>query len=129
MVDLFDVAVQATVSDTVRVTVGAVSALQLSVQSVSLGAIAKHLQLDKGTVSRRIKVALAEGYVRNLESRKNQPMQLVVRDPLPDAVSLLPDPSRLAPSCSVAVLQQGIDMHPSPRVSEQQDANDAADLF
>jgi hypothetical protein len=107
--DLFDVAVQATVSETTRATAAAVVAQSgPSKQPVSLGAVVKELNLDKGTVSRRVKVALADGYLQNLEPRKNQPLKLIPGDPLPDALPLLPEPASLAPCCSVAPLQEGI---------------------
>jgi hypothetical protein len=124
VLDLFDVAVQATVSDTVRETVAAVVALTgPSKQPASLGAVAKRLNLDKGTVSRRVKVALSDGYLHNLETKRNQPMKLVGGDPLPDAVRLLPEPASLDPSCTVAVLQEGIKtpLPPLPIRQEQDD--------
>jgi hypothetical protein len=111
VLDLFDVAVQATVPATVRETVAAVEALGGSGKNpdaVSLGAVAKRLQLDKGTVSRRVRVALADGYLANLETKRNQPMRLVVGDALPNSLPLLPEPSELNPSCSVAVLSEGV---------------------
>jgi hypothetical protein len=113
--DLFDVAVQATVPKIVRETVAAVSTLSgSSNQPTSLGAVAKQLQLDKGTVSRRVKIALADGYLSNLETKRNQAMKLVLGDPMPESVPLLPEPTALEPSCSVAVLQAGINI-PPPR--------------
>ncbi len=113
VMDLFDVAVQATVSETIRETVAAVVALNgTSGQPASLGAVAKALTLDKGTVSRRVKVALADGYLQNMEDRKNQPMKLRAGDPLPDALPLLPEPASVDPCCTVAPLQEGINTHP-----------------
>jgi hypothetical protein len=124
VLDLFDVAVQATVSDTVRETVAAVVALNgPSKQPASLGAVAKGLNLDKGTVSRRVKVALNDGYLQNLETKRNQPMKLVSGDPLPESVPLLPEPASLAPSCSVALLQEGIEMPPPPFDVQEEDGD------
>jgi hypothetical protein len=115
VMDLLTIAVQATVSTTVRETVLAVSALNgSSGGSTSLMMVARQLHLDKGTVSRRVKVAVADGYLRNLETRKNQPMQLVLGDPLPDELSLLPaprEPEHMLQCCSVA---DGAN-HPLPR--------------
>ena len=82
-------------------------------QRATLGAVAKHLSLDKGTVSRRVKVAVADGYLQNLETRKGQPMQLVCGDPLPEARPLLPEPASLDTCCSVAALREGINT-PAP---------------
>lgn len=108
--DLFEVAVQATVSPTVRETVTAVAALN---QPATLGAVAKKLDLDKSTVSRRVKVALSGGYLLNLETRCNQPMKLASGDPLPETRPLLPEPASLDPSCTVAPLQGGSTSPPS----------------
>jgi hypothetical protein len=35
-------------------------------------------------------------------------MKLIVGDPLPESVPLLPEPANLDPCCSVAPLQEGI---------------------
>ena len=115
VLDVFDVAVQATVSATVRETVAAVVALNgSSREPVSLGVLATRLNLDKGTVSRRVRVALSDGYLQNLETKKGQPMKLVRGDPLPESFPLLPEAASLDPSCSVAPLQEGIDTPPPP---------------
>jgi hypothetical protein len=119
VLDLFDVAVQATVSETEQDTVAAVVTLKGTPEAhVSLSALAKQLSLDKGTVSRRVKVALADGYLRNLETRKKQPIKLVVGDPLPASTPLLPEPNSLQASCTVAALQEGIDPSLPPASAE-----------
>jgi hypothetical protein len=118
VIDLFDLAIGATVSQTVRETVEAVRNLYLaSNEPVSATAVARKLSLDKGTVSRRLKVALTEGYLENLETRKGRPMKLMVAEPLPDGVALLPSPDRLEASCAVAELPEG-SISPSPEPPE-----------
>src|SRR5262249_62152740 len=76
-------------------------------QQATLGAVARALTLDKSTVSRRVKVAVADGYLQNLETRRNQPMKLVSGDPLPEIRPLLPEPASLDPNCTVAPLEGG----------------------
>ena len=84
--DLFEMTVQMTVSDAVRETVAAVDALSSPArQPVSLGAVVSRLKLDKSSVSRRVKVAISDGYLTNLENGRGKPMKLVIGDPLPDA--------------------------------------------
>jgi hypothetical protein len=122
VLDLFDVAVQATVSETVRETVVAVADLA-PLQPTTLGAVSKRLRLDKGTVSRRLKVAIAEGYVLNKETSKGQPMQLVCGDPLPESLPLLPDPADLDACCTVAVLHGGLNI-PSPPAEDLNHADE-----
>ena len=55
----------------------------------------KALKLDKSVVSRRVAAALDAGLLRNLEDRKGRPARLVLGDPLPDEIELLPTPERL----------------------------------
>ncbi len=85
-----------------------------AVESVGVAqAVAKRLGLDKSTVSRRVKVALADSYLQNEEPRKGQAMKLVGGDPLPEAQPLLPDPATLEDCCTVAPLQEA-QLLPSP---------------
>ena len=108
--DLIEAGVQATVPQTLRDTVAAVTALCVGEASVSGRAIATRLQLDKSVVSRRIKVALAEGYLVNRATGKGQPQALVLGDPLPEDRMLLPEPASLAETgCSVADDTEGMD--------------------
>jgi hypothetical protein len=63
--------------------------------------ISKALKLDKSVVSRRVTAAVDAGVLRNLEDRKGRAARLVLGDPLPDEIELLPKPERLH-SCTVA---------------------------
>jgi hypothetical protein len=118
--DLFADGVEATVSPATRETVAAVKAL-LSGRlgsngiepSVSIAQLAKHLELDKGSVSRRVRVALDREYLRNLETRRGKPMRLVGGDAMPDELVILPTVEDVADRCSVAVMSEGIPT-PSP---------------
>jgi hypothetical protein len=106
--DLFAEGVDATVSDAVRETVGAVRAL--SKEEVSLGEIEKALKLDKGTVSRRVRVAVSLGYLVNNEAQKGRRARIALGDPMPGKAEILPHPDRLANErCGVAVLQEWMD--------------------
>lgn len=113
--DLFEVAVQATVSDTTRETVAAVGKLvRTTPAGVSIGSVAAVLHVDKSTASRRVAVAVEDGYLENRQTDKGKPAKLVIGDPLPDQSSLLPDPASLTDRCSVAVLPEGTDIPPPP---------------
>jgi hypothetical protein len=59
------------------------------------------LKLDKSVVSRRVSAALHAGFLRNLEDRKGRPARLVLGEPLPEKIELLPAPDRLH-GCAVA---------------------------
>jgi hypothetical protein len=54
-----------------------------------------HLTLDKSALSRRVRVALDAGVLRNRERSRYRPARLVLGDPLPEEIELLPLPDRL----------------------------------
>ena len=62
---------------------------------VRLVAVAGHLGLDKSTVSRRLSVAGAGGWLTNLEDRRGRPGRWVVGEALPERVRVLPTVARL----------------------------------
>ena len=100
--DLVAAGVDATVPSETRETVAAVTELVASGQSeVSQAALRTALSLDKGTVSRRAAVALERGYLRNLEERKGRPARLVLGDPLPADLELLPSATEVLRRCGV----------------------------
>lgn len=85
--------VEASVPESIRETVKAVE--NLAEDSVSIGDLVKRLHLDKSTTSRRVRAALDRGYLKNLEDKKGRPARLVVSDPLPDELVILPNPEVL----------------------------------
>lgn len=88
--------VGASVSREVRETVKAVRDLQDDYRDgVPQHAIARHLKLDKGTISDRVKAAIQGGYLVNDEWRSRQPAKLRVAAPLPDELAVLPSPEEL----------------------------------
>ena len=92
--DTISEGVGTTVSETVRETVAAVAALE-SADGVTSRDIATKLNLDKSNVSRRLRVAVDGGYIRNLEDKRGKPGRWAIGDPLPVFVGLLPDPAQL----------------------------------
>jgi hypothetical protein len=91
--DLFAEGIEATVSTTVRQTVDAIAALNKD--EVSLGELANELGLDKSVASCRLRQATELGYLANRETHKGRPARLVLGDPMPEEVQILPDPSEL----------------------------------
>jgi hypothetical protein len=51
--------------------------------------------LDKSATSRRLRDAIDRGYLVNLEIRRGQPARIVLGDPMPEMVKLLPEPDEL----------------------------------
>jgi hypothetical protein len=57
--------------------------------------VAKMLHLDRSSASRRVKQALARGYLKNLETKRGQPHRLVIADPLPGERPVMPTPEEV----------------------------------
>ncbi len=94
MAKLFAEDVEAMVSTTVRETIDAVLALNRH-EVPPLGELAANLALDKSVTSRRLWDATDRGYLVNLETRRGRPARIVLGDPMPEMVKLLPGPARL----------------------------------
>jgi hypothetical protein len=83
-------AAERTIPETVRETVAKVDELTAGGGEASLPEIAKALDLDKSAASRRVRVALNRGYLKNLEEKRGRPSRVVLGDPLPEDVDILP---------------------------------------
>jgi hypothetical protein len=84
--------------------------------------VAEKLELDKSAASRRIKQALDAGYLVNMEDKKGRPFKILLGDPLPDQIDLLPTAEKLQEEvnrCSVASDLEGIKNPPSPLPVDQ----------
>jgi hypothetical protein len=102
--DLVSEGIGATVPPEVRETVEAVERLYArSKEEVMNSEVARELELDKSTASRRVQRAEGLGYLRNLENRQDKPKRLVPANPLPDDTDILPTPGELR-GCTVAAL-------------------------
>jgi hypothetical protein len=99
--DLFAASAEVTIKPELRETVTVVKRLladgkkKRKRDEVRQADIVKVLKLDKSVVSRRIIAAMDAGVLRNLENRKGRPARLVLGDPLPDEIELLPRSERL----------------------------------
>lgn len=98
--DLVGEAAQASVSKTMRETVAAVQAIQSDGrESVSVTELARELELDKSAASRRYHAARSAGYLQNLEAKRGLPARIVLGEPLPAEVEILP-PAEALQCCS-----------------------------
>jgi hypothetical protein len=94
--DLVAEGAEVTVKPEVRETVSAVADLLAAGRTeVRQDEIKNVLKLDKSVVSRRVAAAMEAGVLRNLEDRKGRPARLVLGDPLPEEIEILPRPERL----------------------------------
>lgn len=127
--DLVAEGAEATVRDTIRETVAAVQALLSARQrqpddtpaTVSLTEVAHALKMDKSAVSRRVKQALEAGYLQNLEAGRGRPAKLMLGDPLPEELHILPDVAELERCCSRAHTQEGMSDPPSTTTRDDDD--------
>jgi hypothetical protein len=92
---------------TVRETVETLGRLCSDEGSVTIARLAEELELDKSSAWRRVRAAIDRGYAKNLEDRKGRPARLVLGDPLPDDVEILPNIERLQ-GCTVAGESEGV---------------------
>ena len=107
--DLVSEGVEATVPSTVRETVEKLARLCSDDEgSVTNARLAEELELDRTTALRRVRAAMDRGYIKNLEDRRGRPARLVLGDPLPDDIEILPTVERLH-GCMVAGVQEGVD--------------------
>jgi hypothetical protein len=98
--DLMAEGVEASVSPTIRETVEAIRAMDRKVwrAAYTVKQVANELGIDIPPALRRVRMAIAHGYLMNEETRKGRPARLVLADDLPNEVVLLPeaDDPRLA---------------------------------
>jgi hypothetical protein len=88
--DLVSDAVELTVSDAIRTTVEKVASLTIAGGETTVVKVAAGLGIDKSSASRRVRAATERGYLRNLEDHRGRPSRLVIGDPLPAEVTILP---------------------------------------
>ena len=105
--DLVSEGIDATVPRTVRETVAAVGRLREDAEEdpVALTAVAGELDLDKSATSRRVRRAVNAGYLKNLEDKRAKPARLVLGDPLPEDLRILPSTEALH-RCTTGATQQ-----------------------
>jgi hypothetical protein len=102
VLEVVSTGVGATVTQSTRDTVSAVAKIiESGKPSATLQQLAMALGIDKSAASRRYGVAKNRGYLVNNENKKGKPAQIVLGDPLPEDVEILPDPSKLE-CCTVA---------------------------
>ena len=74
-----------------------------SLDRISVLEIANELQLDKSTASRRIREAIARGFLENLQDRKGRPARITLTDQvLPDNQHILPTVDELLNAMNAA---------------------------
>lgn len=111
--DLVSEGVEATVPPIVRETVETVLGAE-SAEGISVGQLARRLNMDKAAASRRWQSAKARGFLKNLETKRGKPARIVPADPLPEDVEVLPAAEQLD-RCTVDRVSEGVSTPPPPR--------------
>jgi hypothetical protein len=94
--DILNENVKATVSEQTRETVRAVQDLTMTSESTNIVKVAQRLNIDKSSALRRVRVAIEDGYLANLEDKKGRPAKLILGESLPEEEGILPSPEQLA---------------------------------
>jgi len=82
--------VGATVSEATRETVSTVKDLREEMSDITVKSVADKLGLDKSSAGRRVRKAISQGYLKNLEDKKNRPYKLALDSPVPEEMEILP---------------------------------------
>jgi hypothetical protein len=117
IVDLVSEGLEATVPPIVRETAEVVARLleEGDRESATSREIGKELRLERGPVSRRVRMALDAGYLRNLEDRRGRPARLILGDAMPEDLRILPTVRELKRECStVSSASEDVEALPVP---------------
>lgn len=131
IIDLISEGVEATVSKSTRETVEAVKTLLKSTTEIYVPyrAIGKTLNLDKSTISRRVRVAIQQGYLENVEDKRGKPAKIKLGDPLPPEELVLPSPDDVEKNISITPPESGATpQHPFTPSAEWQEILDDTPL-
>jgi hypothetical protein len=129
LTDVISEGVEKTVKPEVRELVNTVRELAAASDDdaeVTQRQLAEALDIDKGSVSRRVRAALDGGYLVNREERRGRPHRLIPGDPLPDDLEILPAPEELH-GCTV-VGGDATPLPPSPNGGQPEDQIQAFEL-
>jgi hypothetical protein len=108
--DLISDGVGATAQHTIRETVEAIKKITEGEKPPAhVAQVARLLNIDRSSATRRIKTAIEKGYLINIENQKGKPNRIVLGDPLPEEQEILPLPEKLG-VCSCVVKNEGIDI-------------------
>ena len=119
--ELVSAGAEAAVPKTVRETVEAAQRLLESSgdNPITVTTLAETLKLDKSATLRRARAAIDRGYLKNLEDRKGRPGRLVLGDPLPEDIEVLPKVEELR-RCAAASETEGIGTPPPHTACERE---------
>jgi hypothetical protein len=88
-------------SKELRATVQMVKEMLEREESITATTLATSLNINRGTASRRVNAAIKRGWIINKETKKGQPWDLKLGEPMPDKEGL-PDPETIRKCCAEA---------------------------
>ena len=123
--DVINESAESSIKPMIRQTVAAVSALLLSEaadrpksisvldnqKTVDIASLARELDLDSSSTSRRVKQAVKEGFLENLETRKGFRARIILGRKIPDDRPVLPSPEELENNWSDLLESRAIVQH------------------
>lgn len=111
--DFISEGVAAMIPESIRKTVTAVERIiQGGCAEATIAQVAQVLNLDRSAASRRINAALEKGYLINTEKKRGSAKKILIGDPLPNEIGVLPSPEKLM-VCRCAGVTDGLNI-PSP---------------
>jgi hypothetical protein len=110
--DVVAAGIEATVPPSVRETVRAVEGVlddidHRRVHHVLQSELVGAMKLDRSVVSRRVMAAIDRGFLRNEETRRGYPSQIVIGAPMPDDIEVLPTPKHVARAVKDSLQREG----------------------
>lgn len=95
--DVVSAGVEATIQKTVRQAVKMVKRLRKENRShsISFTDLARALEIHKSSAKRHVDIAIEQGYLINEEEKKGAPARIVLGEPMPANIGILPKPSIL----------------------------------
>lgn len=101
-------------SKEIRATVQAVEEMLDRDESVTATTLATRLGVNRSTASRRVNTAIKRGWIVNRETKRGQPWDLQLGEPLPETQGL-PSPEMLKACCTVAPCCEGASEGATPQ--------------
>jgi len=113
VIDFISEGIGAMIPQSIRDTVEAVEGvIRGGCAHATIAQAAQALKLDRSAASRRVSTAIEKGYLVNIEKKRGNTKKIIMGDPLPEEVEVLPSPEKLG-VCSCAGVREGV-KNPSP---------------
>jgi len=128
VIDFISEGIGAMIPQSIRETVEAVEGvIRGGCAHTTIAQAAQALKLDRSAASRRVSTAIEKGYLVNIEKKRGNVKKIIMGDPLPEEVEVLPSPEKLG-VCRCAGVREGV-KNPSPPPHNGDDDLEVESLF